>query len=168
MFYKTDFEWLKERLIIDREKCYWDEQEKEQLKLLEVAYKTVMETGNPDRWITVGCLYVAVGLREYDIKGRLHQFSNLREFIESKVERREVWLPRRIVKMAELKKRVGEKLKLSDIWKKMRLKPNIYKKYADFIGRVLRSLNNCIIYAVDLRRRNGDVYEKSFNGSIRE
>lgn len=70
--------------------------------------------------------------------------------------------------MAELKKRVGEKLKLSDIWKKMRLKPNIYKKYADFIGRVLRSLNNCIIYAVDLRRRNGDVYEKSFNGSIRE
>lgn len=127
-----------------------------------------METGNPDRQITVGCLCVAVGLREYDIKGRLHQFSDLRGFIESKVERREVWLPRRIVKMAELKKQVGEKLKLSDIWKKMRLKPNTYKKYADFIGRLLRSLKNCIIYAVDLRRRNGDVYEKSFNGSIRE
>lgn len=65
---------------IDQEKHYWSEWE-EQLKALISAYETIRKTGDTDIRITVGWICTVAGLRESEIKGRLHRFPDIRAFV---------------------------------------------------------------------------------------
>lgn len=138
-FNKNDFQWLKQRLVIDQEKHYWAEWEEEQLKALISAYETIQKTGDPDRRITVGWICSVAGLRESEIKGRLHRLPNIRAFVEEAVEGKEEWLERRFKKIA-----AGKDLKMADIRREMSLKPNTYQKYGTFIDGLIAELNCCI------------------------
>lgn len=73
------------------------------------------------------------GLRESEIKGRLHRFEDIRAFIDEVVESKEEWLMRRFSKIAERKRKAGEKISLNDIRQEMSLKPNTYHNYAKFM-----------------------------------
>lgn len=141
-FNKNDFKWLKQRLVIDQEKHYWVEWEQEQLAVLKNAYEKIKETGDPDRRVTIGWICTVAGLRENEIKGRLHRFPDIRAFVDEVVEGKEEWLVRRFKKIAAKKKSVGDDLRLSDIKREMGLKPNTYHKYADFIEKMIIELNN--------------------------
>ena len=143
-FNKNDFQWLKQRLVIDQEKRYWAEWEEEQLKAIMSAYEMIRETGDPDRRITVGWICTVAGLRESEIKGRLHRFPDIRAFVEEVVEEKEEWLERRFKKIAERKKLVGEDLKMADIRREMSLKPNTYKKHAAFIEELIGRMNGTV------------------------
>lgn len=140
-FHKHDNQWLKQRLVTEQEKSHWKVWEQEQLNLLRNAHETIKETGNPDRRITVGWLCTVAGLRECDIKGRLHRFPDLRAFIDVAIEGKEEWLTRRFIKIAENKKQSGENLTIADIRREMSLKPNTYRKYQDLIENLIRKLN---------------------------
>ena len=141
-FHKNDFQWLKARLVIDQEKRHWVEWEKQRLKSLKAAYDHIQRTGDPDRRITIGWLCSTAGLRENEIKGRLHRFPSIRAFLEEVVEPKEVWLRRRITAIAKEKSLVGEPLTLADIKNGMGLKPNTYKKYALYMKELIQQLNN--------------------------
>lgn len=143
-FNKNDFQWLKQRLVVDQEKHYWAEWEEEQLKALISAYETIQKTGDPDRRITVGWICSVAGLRESEIKGRLHRLPNIRAFVEEAVEGKEEWLERRFKKIAARKKLAGKDLKMADIRREMSLKPNTYQKYGTFIDGLITELNCCI------------------------
>ena len=140
-FSKNDFQWLKERLVTDREKRYWVEWEQKQLENLKDAYSIIQKEGDPNRRVTIGWLCTVAGLRESEIKGRLHRFEDIRAFIGEVVESKEEWLERRFKVMAEKKKELGQEIVLADIRRGMRLKPNTYKKYALFIDDLLKELN---------------------------
>ena len=140
-FHKNDFQWLKERLVIDQDKQYWTIWEQEHLKLLKEAYECIKQTGDSDRRITIGWICSTTGLRECEIKGRLHRFPDIKGFIDEVVERKEEWLGRRFMVIAEKKKMAGEYLLLADIKKQMGLKPNTYKKYAVLIQKLIEELN---------------------------
>ena len=140
-FHKNDFQWLKERLVTDQEKQYWVEWEKQQLEALKNAYETIQRTGDPDRRVTIGWLCTIIGLRESEIKGRLHRFPSIRAFIEEVVESKEAWLRRRITAIAQERALIGERLRLSDIKRVMSIKPNTYKKYASYMERLIDELN---------------------------
>lgn len=81
-FSKNDFQWLKERLVTDREKRYWTEWEQKQLENLREAYSAIQKEGDPNRRVTIGWLCTVAGLRESEIKGRLHRFKDIRAFID--------------------------------------------------------------------------------------
>lgn len=140
-FHKNDFQWLKERLVTDREKQYWVEWEKQQLEALKNAYETIRRTGDPDRRVTIGWMCTILGLRENEIKGRLHRFPSIRAFIDEVVESKEAWLRRRITAIAQERALIGERLRLSDIKRVMSIKPNTYKKYASYMERLIDELN---------------------------
>lgn len=127
--------------MTDREKRYWAEWEQKQLENLKDAYSTIQKEGDPNRRVTIGWLCTVAGLRESEIKGRLHRFENIRAFIDEVVESKEEWLERRFKVMAKKKKELGQEIVLADIRREMRLKPNTYKKYASFIEDLLKELN---------------------------
>lgn len=141
-FHKNDFQWLKERLVIDQDKQYWTVWEQEKLIMLKSAYEMIQKAGDPDRRITIGWLCMIAGLRESEIKGRIHRFPEIRAFVEEVVEGKEEWLARRFKKIAEEKRNVGENLRLTDIKREMSLKPNTYKKYASLIEELIEQLEN--------------------------
>ena len=93
----------------------------------------IQKSGDPDRRITVGWLCTVAGLKESEIKGRLHRFPDIRSFINGVVESKEEWLVRRFKVIAEKKKALGQEIILADIKREMGLKPNTYKKYSFFI-----------------------------------
>lgn len=97
------------------------------LIMLKSAYETIQKTGDSDRRITIGWLCMIAGLRESEIKGRLHRFPEIRASVKEVVEEKDEWLVRRFKKIAEKKRKVGESLRLSDIKREMSLKPNTYK-----------------------------------------
>lgn len=140
-FSKNDFQWLKDRLVTDQEKVYWAEWEQEQLENLKEAYATIQKEGDPNRRVTIGWLCTVAGLRESEIKGRLHRFEDIRAFIGEVVESKEEWLERRFKVVAKKKKELGQEIILADIRREMRLKPNTYKKYALFIEMFIKELN---------------------------
>lgn len=140
-FHKNDFQWLKERLVIDQNKQYWTVWEQEHLELLKEAYECIKQTGDPERRITIGWLCSTVGLRECEIKGRLHRFPNIRGFVDEVVESKEEWLSRRLVAIAKVKKESGGKMEFSDVKKNMGLKPNTYQKYGTYIETLIKQLN---------------------------
>lgn len=144
-FSKNDFQWLKDRLVTDQEKGYWAEWEQEQLENLKEAYATIQKEGDPNRRVTIGWLCTVAGLRESEVKGRLHRFEDIRAFIDEVVESKEEWLERRFKVIAEKKKELGLKIVLTDIRREMRLKPNTYKRYASFIENLLKELNGITI-----------------------
>lgn len=74
-FRKNDFQWLKDRLVTDREKRYWEDREREQLECLKEARSVIHKEGDPDSHVTIGWLCTVVGLRESEIKGRLRLFA---------------------------------------------------------------------------------------------
>lgn len=140
-FSKNDFQWLKDRLVTDQEKGYWAEWEQEQLECLKEAYSIIQKEGDPDRRVTIGWLCTIAGLRESEIKGRLHRFGDIRSFIGEVVESKEGWLKRRFSEIAERKRIHGEKISLNDIRREMRLKPNTCQKYSTFIDMLIKGLN---------------------------
>lgn len=140
-FSKNDFQWLKKRRVTDQRKQYWAEWEKRQLKALKNAYEMIRRAEDPNRRITIGWLCTLVGLREYEIKGRLHRFPSIQTFIDGAVESKEVWLRRRITAIAQERALIGERLRLSDIKRVMSIKPNTYKKYASYMERLIDELN---------------------------
>lgn len=140
-FHKNDFQWLKERLVIDQDKQYWTIWEQEHLELLKKAYECIKQTGDPERRITIGWLCSTVGLRECEIKGRLHRFPDLKGFVDKVVESKEEWLKRRFMEIAENKGKLGGKITIADIKRNMSLKPNTYKKYALYIEELIKCLN---------------------------
>lgn len=139
-FSKNDFQWLKDRLVTDQEKRYWAEWEQKQLECLKDAYTTIQKEGDPDRRVTIGWLCTVAGLRESEIKGRLHRFEAIRAFIDEVVESKEEWLMRRFRVISEKKKGMGKKIALADIRREMSLKPNTYKRYELFIEDLLKEL----------------------------
>lgn len=141
-FHKNDFQWLKERLVIDQDKQYWTVWEREKLIMLKSAYEMIQKVGDPDRRITIGWLCMIAGMRESEIKGRMHRFPKIRAFVEEVVEEKEEWLARRFKKIAAKKRNVGENLRLTDIKREMSLKPNTYKKYASLIEELIEQLEN--------------------------
>lgn len=141
-FHKNDFQWLKERLVIDQDKQYWMVWEQEHLELLKEAYECIKQTGDSDRRITIGWLCSTAGLHECEIKGKLHRFPEIRAFVEEVVEGKEEWLARRFKKIAERKRIAGGILRLTDIKREMSLKPNTYKKYASLIKGLIEQLGN--------------------------
>lgn len=143
-FSKNDFHWLKDRLVTEREKHYWTDWEQKQLECLKEAYSTIQKEGDPDRRVTIGWLCSVAGLRESEVKGRLHRFKNIRVFIDEVVESKEEWLERRFSKIAERKRKVGEKISLNDIRQEMSLKPNTYQKYRVFIEKLIKELNESV------------------------
>lgn len=140
-FHKNDFQWLKERLVIEQDKQYWMVWEQEHLELLKEAYEYIKQTGNPERRITIGWLCSTAGLRECEIKGRLHRFSNIKDFVDEVVESKEEWLRRRLVAIAKVKKESGGMMEFSDVKKNMGIKPNTYQKYDTYIGTLIKQLN---------------------------
>ena len=64
MVQQNDFQWLKERLVTDREKRYWAEWEQKQLENLKDAYSIIQKEGDPNRRVTIGWLCTVAGLRE--------------------------------------------------------------------------------------------------------
>lgn len=140
-FSKNDFQWLKERLVTDREKRYWVEWEQKQLENLKDAYSTIQKEGDPNRRVTIGWLCTVAGLRESEIKGRLHRFEDIRAFIGEVVESKEEWLERRFSGIAERKRMHGEKMSLDDVRREMSLKPNTYLKHRVFIEMLIKELN---------------------------
>lgn len=141
-FHKNDFQWLKERLVTEQDKQYWAVWEQEQLKLLRGAYECIKKNGDPDRRITIGWLCTTAGLRECDIKGRLHRFPDLRYFVNDVVESKEEWLRRRFIEIAKNKELSGEKVTIADIKRSMSLKPDTYRKYAKYIKNLIAQLNS--------------------------
>lgn len=141
-FHKNDFQWLKERLVIDQDKQYWTVWEQEHLELLKEAYECIRQTGDPDRRITIGWLCSTAGLRECEIKGRLHRFQDIKSFIDEAVESKEGWLSRRLALIAKEKKESGGKMTIADVKKNMGLKPNTYRKYGSYIEVLIQQLNN--------------------------
>lgn len=83
-------------------------------------------------------------LRGSEIKGCLHRFEDIRTFIGEVVESKEEWLERRFSKIAERKRKDGEKISLNDIRREMRLKSNAYQKYSVFIEKLIKDLNGGI------------------------
>ena len=140
-FSKNDFQWLKDRLITDQEKGYWAEWEQEQLENLKKAYTIIQKEGDPNRRVTIGWLCTIAGLRESEIKGRLHRFKDIRAFMGEVVESKEEWLERRFSEIAERKRIHGEKIGLNDIRREMCLKPNTYQKYSIVIDMLINALN---------------------------
>lgn len=140
-FSKNDFQWLKDRLVTDREKRYWEDWERKQLECLKEAYSVIQKDGDPDRRVTIGWLCTVAGLREGEIKGRLHRFESIRAFIDEVVESKEEWLERRFKVISEKKKGLGQEIVLADIRREMSLKPNTYKRYGLFIEDLLKELN---------------------------
>lgn len=141
-FHKNDFQWLKDRLTIDQDKQYWKVWEQEHLELLKEAYKYIKQTGDPERRITIGWLCSTAGFRECEIKGRLHRFADIKEFINDVVESKEEWLGRRFALIAKEKKKSGERMAIADVRKNMRLKPNTYRRYGAYIEMLIQQLNN--------------------------
>lgn len=141
-FHKNDFQWLKERLVIDQDKQYWTVWEQEHLKLLKKAYECIKQTGDSDRRITIGWLCSTAGLRECEIKGRLHRFPDIKCFVDEVVESKEEWLDRRITAIAGEKEKSGDKMTIADVKKNMGLKPNTYRKYGAYIEMLIQQLNN--------------------------
>lgn len=128
-------------MVTDQKKGYWAEWEQEQLENLKEAYTIIQKEGDPNRRVTIGWLCTVAGLRESEIKGRLHRFEDIRAFIEEVVESKEEWLKRRFSEIAERKRIYGEKISLNDIRREMRLKPNTYQKYSIFIDMLIKELN---------------------------
>ena len=141
-FHKNDFQWLRERLVIEQDKQYWTTWEQEHLELLKEAYECIKWTGDPERRVTIGWLCNIAGLSEHEIKGKLHRFPEIRAFVEEVVEGKEEWLARRFKKIAEKKRIAGGILRLTDIKREMSLKPNTYKKYASLIKGLIEQLGN--------------------------
>lgn len=141
-FHKNDFQWLKERLMVDQDKQYWTVWEQKHLELLKEAYECIRQTGDPDRRITIGWLCSTAGLRECEIKGRLHRFQDIKSFIDEAVESKEEWLSRRLALIAKEKKESGGKMTIADVKKNMGLKPNTYRKYGSYIEVLIQQLNN--------------------------
>lgn len=54
---------LKERAVLEREKSYWKDIEKEQLELLKAAYDTIKKSGDKNRRIHLG--WLCMGRKEY-------------------------------------------------------------------------------------------------------
>lgn len=140
-FHKNDFQWLKERLVTEQEKQYWIEWEMQQLDALKKAYEIIRQTGNPDRRVTIGWLCTIAGLRDNEIRGRLHRFSSIRAFLNEVVEPKEVWIRRRVTAIAAEKALIGRPLTLADVKNEMSLKPNTYKKYALYLKELIEQLN---------------------------
>lgn len=141
-FHKNDFQWLKERLVIDQDKQYWTVWEQEHLKLLKKAYECIKQTGDSERRITIGWLCSTAGLRECEIKGRLHRFPDIKCFVDEVVESKEEWLDRRLTAIAGEKEKSGDKMTIADVKKNMGLKPNTYRKYGAYIETLIQQLNN--------------------------
>lgn len=141
-FHKNDFQWLKERLVIDQDKQYWTVWEQEHLKLLKEAYECIKQTGDSDRRITIGWLCSTAGLRECEIKGRLHRFPDIKCFVDEVVESKEEWLGRRLTAIAGDKEKSDGKMTIADVKKNMGLKPNTYRKYGAYIETLIKQLNN--------------------------
>lgn len=57
------------------------------------------------------------------------------------VEEKEEWLVRRLRKLVDEKMFAGEDLELAEIKRKMKLKTNAYKKYADLIKEMIKNMN---------------------------
>lgn len=141
-FHKNDFQWLKERLVIDQDKQCWTVWEQEHLKLLKEAYECIKQTGDSDRRITIGWICSTAGLRECEIKGRLHRFPGIKCFVDEVVESKEEWLGRRLTAIAGGKEKSDGKMTIADVKKNMRLKPNTYRKYGAYIETLIKQLNN--------------------------
>ena len=86
--------------MIDQDKQYWTVWEQEHLKLLKKAYECIKQTGDSDRRITIGWLCSTAGLRECEIKGRLHRFPAIMCFVNVVVDSNEEWLSRRLTAIA--------------------------------------------------------------------
>ena len=65
----------------------------------------------------------------------------MKAFLDEVIESKEVWLTRRITEIADECQRKDQKIRISDIKREMSLKPNTYKKYADFFENLLQELN---------------------------
>ena len=111
------------------------------MELLKEAYECIKQTGDPERRITIGWLCSTAGLRECEIKGKLHRFSNIKDFVDEVVESKEEWLKRRLVAIAKVKKESGEMMQFSDVKKNMGIKPNTYQKYDTYIETLIIQLN---------------------------
>ena len=139
--YSNEYLWLKERVVLERQKSYWKDIEKEQLELLKEAYDTIKENGDKNRRITLGWLCTTAGLSDSEIKSRGTWLLEMKAFLDEVIESKEVWLTRRITEIADECKKKGQKIRISDIKREMSLKPNTYKKYADFLENLLQELN---------------------------
>ena len=128
--------------MIDQDKQYWTVWEQEHLELLKEAYECIKQTGDPERRITIGWLCSTAGLRECEIKGRLHRFPDIKGFIDEVVESKEEWLIRRLTAIAEGKEKSGGKMTIVDVKKNMGLKPNTYRKYGTFIETLIKQIND--------------------------
>lgn len=128
--------------MIDQDKQYWTVWEQEHLKLLKEAYECIRQTGDPERRITIGWLCSTAGMRECEIKGRLHRFPDIKGFLSEVVESKEEWLNRRFALIAKEKKKSGERMSIADVRKNMGLKPNTYQRYGAYIETLLQQLNN--------------------------
>lgn len=140
-FSKNNFQWLKKRLVTEQEKRYWAEWEQKQLENLKDAYSIIQKEGDPNRRVTIGWLCTVAGVKENEIKGRLHRFEDIRAFIGEVVESKEEWLERRFSGIAERKRMHGEKMSLDDVRREMSLKPNTYLKHRVFIEMLIKELN---------------------------
>ena len=128
--------------MIDQDKQYWTVWEQEHLKLLKKAYECIKQTGDSDRRITIGWLCSTAGLRECEIKGRLHRFPAIKCFVDEVVESKEEWLSRRLTAIAGGKEKSDGKMTIADVKKNMGLKPNTYRKYGAYIETLIKQLNN--------------------------
>lgn len=96
---------------------------------------------DPNRCVTIGWLCTVTGLRESEIKERLHRFEDIRTFIGEVVESKEEWLERRFLGIAARKRMHGEKMSLDDAHREMSLKLNTYLKHRVLIEMLIKELN---------------------------
>jgi uncharacterized C2H2 Zn-finger protein len=137
---KHDPAWLREHLIHESRRADSREADRQLLKQIQAAVEWIQNEGNKERQLTFGYIARVAGEKEQELKYSKLKRPLTKTYLDAVVESREEWLRRRITAIRRNKDGC-EPVSIADIKREMSLKPNTYRRYHDFIKRLIDELN---------------------------
>jgi len=139
--WKNDRAWLQSHLIHESDRQHMKAADQQLLKQVQDAVEWVKSKGDTDKRLALGYIASVSGVKEHELKYAKQKRPLTKAYLDEVVESKENWLRRRITAIRMLK---GDIISIIDIKYNMRLKPNTYRKYQNFIGELIEELNKSL------------------------
>jgi len=137
---KRDPAWLREHIIYESGRAISREADQQMLKRVQTAVEWIKKEGDWSRKLTIGYIASVAGVRKYKLKPSQLWRPLTTEFLDSVVESKEDWLRRRITEIWKNKDE-SETISVADIKREISIIPNTYRRYHDFIEKLIEELN---------------------------
>ena len=135
--YTYDNDWLQNIITPEKKKSYWGEKDETLLELFQNTYTALMENGNTKRRVTIGYLCSLAGItgskEMQQVKNQLNLMPQLKEFMDSVLEKEATWIKRRVTEIIQQLKENDRSITITNVRRHMGVTQRKFNQYRDYI-----------------------------------